>query len=167
MEHFNGKNLLSEQRWRAMESLHLQTDAAGSHGFGAIFRKHWFNGLLPQIIAALPITFKKLFPIVLSLEIWGPSLRNQCLIAHSDNAAVVYIVNKQTCKDTSIMVLVRRLVLACMKYSILLRASHIPGKHNTLSDILSRLQVEEFHRLAPEMDQQPTHVPSGLLEVMF
>lgn len=65
------------------------------------------------------------------------------------------------------MVLVRRLVLACMKHNILLRALHIPGTHNVLPDLLSRLQVEEFKRLAPDMDKDPTPVPASLLEGTF
>ena len=165
VEHFNGKNLIAEKHWKTMQSLHLYTDAAGAFGFGAIFDKSWFNGSWPAQLAHLPITFKELFPIVLALEIWGPHLMNQCLIAHSDNMVVVHIINKQSSKDISIMSLVRRLVLACMKHNTHLRCVHIPGKHNILPDMLSRLQVKEFHCLAPDMDKVPTPIPAYLLEV--
>ena len=165
VEHFNGKNLISVKRWRTMQSMHLYTDAAGALGFGAMFGKNWFNGSWPAQIAHLPITFKELFPIMLAIEIWGPHLRNQCLLAHSDNLAVVHIINKQSSKETSIMQLVRRLVLACMKYNTLLRCVHISGKYNILPDLLSRLQVKEFHHLAPDMDKIPTLIPACLLEV--
>lgn len=62
------------------------------------------------------------------------------------------------------MHLVRRLVLACMEYNILIHAEHIPGKVNTLSDLLSRLQVR-FQELASNMDQQPTKLPEQLLQL--
>ena len=165
IEHFNGKNLLAVRRWKTMQSLHLHTDAAGSLGFGAMFENNWFNGSWPAQIAHLPITFKELFPIVLALEIWGPRLSNQCLIAHSDNQAVVHIINKQSSKDRFIMKLVRRLVLVCMRFNILLRCVHVAGRFNILPDLLSRLQVEEFLRLAPDMDKVPTPIPVCLLEV--
>lgn len=167
VEHFNGKNLLSVKYWRTTHSWHLYTDAAGTLGYGAIFGKSWFNGSWPEQIAHLPITFKELFPIVLAMEIWGSSLRNQCLIAHSDNLAVVHIINKQTCKESYIMILVRRLVLSCMKFNISLRCVHISGKYNILPDLLSRFQVEEFHRLAPEMEKDPVPIPVCLLEGIF
>lgn len=52
---------------------------------------------------------------------------------HSDNIAVVEIINKISSKDTSVMCLVRRLVLACLRHNIF-QAEHIPGKINTLPD---------------------------------
>lgn len=39
------------------------------------------------------------------------------------------------------MKLVRRLVLATLKWNIYFRAKHIPGKHNTTADRLSRFPV--------------------------
>lgn len=61
------------------------------------------------------------------------------------------------------MALVRRLVIASMKYNILLRAEHIPGKYNILPDLLSRLQIQKFQATAPYMDKTPTLVPQDLL----
>jgi hypothetical protein len=62
------------------------------------------------------IAIKELFPIVLSLEIWGDHLKNGKIMFHSDNMAVVEIINKQTCKDKVLMRLVRRLVIAALTY---------------------------------------------------
>ena len=104
-----------------------------------------------------------MFPIVLAFEIWGIQLSQNCIILHSDNAAVVHIINKQTCKVPVIMGLVPRLVLACMKYNILFKAEQILGKYNVLLDLLSRLQVERFHLLAPHMDSDQTFIPEHLL----
>ena len=111
------------------------------------------------------ITFKELFPIVLAIELWGSSLHTKCMILHSDNYAVVHIINKHTSKDSDIMKLVRRLVLACMQYNILIQAKHIPGKTNILPDLLSRLQVKQFQQLAPHMDKVSTKVPENLLQL--
>jgi hypothetical protein len=60
---------------------------------------------------------------------------------HYDNIAVVYIINKQTSKDPTIMILVRRLVLPILKFNILFKASHIAGIKNIAADQLSRLQT--------------------------
>lgn len=163
IEHFNGKNILLEKRWIEDKNLHLHTDASGAKGFAAIFQKHWFNGAWPPHMSHFHITFKELFPIVLAIEIWGSHLRNKCLVIHTDNMAVMHIINKQTSKETSVMKLVRRLVLACMQFNILLRSVHIPGKKNVLPDLLSRFQVSRFHQIAPHMEQFPVPVPEKLL----
>lgn len=165
VEHFNGRQLLLPLRWITSSSLHLFTDAAGSLGYGAILRSKWLYGAWPDHLAQHNITFKELFPIVLSFEIWGDALKNRCIQIHSDNAAVVHIINKQSSKDTQIMVLVRRLVLAAMKFNILLKATHIPGKNNVLPDLLSRLQIVQFQSAAGNMDPDPTPIPVRLLNL--
>ncbi len=137
-EHFNGKKFLVDNRWVADTALHLHTDASGAIGYGAVFGTNWFHGLWPDVFAPFHITFKELFPITIALEIWGNALQNRCLIIHTDNIAVVQIVNKQTSKEPNVMHLVRRLVLACMKFNILIKSVHVPGKLNVLPDLLSR-----------------------------
>ena len=53
----------------------------------------------------------------------GDDLRNKCIVLHSDNEAVVHIINRQTCK----LALVHGLVLVGMKLNILFRAEHFSG----------------------------------------
>ena len=165
VEHFNGRNLLLQEKWVTSPSLNLYTDASGSIGFGAIFQNHWLMGKWPKQLVDLPITFKEIFPIVLAFEIWGAQFRNKCVTLHIDNAAAVYILNKQSSKDQYIMCLVRRFVLSCMRFNILTRCVHIEGRFNILPDLVSRFKVEEFHQLAPQMDREQTPIPNFLLQI--
>ena len=96
---------------------------------------------------------------MLSVEVWGPLLRNKCIVLHTDNMAVVHVLNNQTSKNPDIMVLVRRFVVACMRQNILIHAEHIPGIYNVLPDLLSRLQIDKFRELAPNVDPEPTTLP--------
>ena len=162
-DNFNGKALLLDHRWIESDSLHMHTDASGSLGFGAILQKAWFYGVWPDTLKGEGITFKELFPIVIALEVWGSKLKNKCIVLHTDNIAVMHIINKQTAKLPSIMTLVRRLVLTCMKNNVLVKSEHIAGTHNVLPDLLSRLQVTKFRKLAPYMEKDPTTVPEHLL----
>ena len=66
---------------------------------------------------------------------------NQRITFITDNAALVDIINKATSRDATVMVFVRRLVLACLNFNILFRARHVLGVKNVLADSLSRLQV--------------------------
>ena len=54
----------------------------------------------------------ELFPIVLAMHIWGHLMTDKCVMFFTDNTAVVDIINKQTSKHQSIMVLIRDLVLS-------------------------------------------------------
>jgi len=79
-----------------------------------------------------------------------------------DNQAVVYIINKQTSKDPSIMKLVRRFVVLILKYNILFQALHIEGVQNIAADQLSRLQITQFKNTFPYMDKYPPVVTSAM-----
>ena len=49
-------------------------------------------------------------------------MRNKCIVFFLDNQAVVEIINRQTSRDRSIMVLLRHFVLCTLKYNILFHA---------------------------------------------
>ena len=89
-----------------------------------LLRREMDSGQLLTLYYTLTQIFSELFPIVLALEIWVENLKNKCVTLHSDNYAVVHIINRQTSKDPDIMVLVRRLVLICMRLNLLVRSVH-------------------------------------------
>lgn len=68
-------------------------------------------------------------------------MANKCVSIFSDNAAIVEIINRQTSKHKEIMVLLRDLVLSCLKHNILFQARHIFGFINSRANYLSRFQV--------------------------
>lgn len=71
-------------------------------------------------------------------------MTNRCILFFTDNEALVYVINKQSCQDKQLMFFVCKLVAICLKFNILFRAEHIPGVSNTLADCLSRLQVKKL-----------------------
>lgn len=162
---FNGCSVFLNNVWLDSDQIKLFSDASGSIGFGAVFGSKWLCGNWPPLLAPLHITFKELFPIVLCLEIWGPALKNHKILFKTDNAAVAAIINKQSSKDPKIMLLVRRLVLAGLKFNILFRSQHIPGFSNTIPDLISRFRLQEVKAIAPWLDPQPTEVPLSLFSL--
>ena len=86
---------------------------------------------------------------------------NQCILLFTDNESLVHVINKQSCKDKSLMVFVRKLVSICLHYNIVFKATHISGVRNKLADALSCLQVHTFTQLAPAY-MLPTEVPQYL-----
>ena len=90
-------------------------------------------------------------------------MSNRRVLFFTDNSALVDIINKQTSKHKSVMVLLRDLVLSCLSYNILFRAQYVPGLQNSQADNISRFQVDSFKELAPEADKFQTTVPTDLL----
>ena len=147
---FNGKSCFMFNKWVSSESIKMYSDAAGVHGgYAATLSGSWFVGKWPENMSALHITFKELFPIVLALEIWGHCLSYHKILFFSDNAAVVEIIDKTSCKENRTMRLVRRLVIAGLRFNVQFRAKHIPGKHNVVCDLLSQFYLQEAKDLAP------------------
>ena len=99
---------------------------------------------------------------MLALRLWGPVLRNKCVILWSDNAAVVTIINHQTSRCRRIMQLAGTLVIRCLQLNIHFKASHIPGIDNGIADALSRFQMSRFRQLAPGVDPHITPLPADL-----
>lgn len=163
LSNFNGKSFFIDDMWQSSHHLNLFTDAAGALGFGALFGSHWCYGKWPDNWVNTNIAILEFFPIVLSLHLWGADMRNRSILFYTDNEALVHVINKQSCKDKTLMVFVRSLVLLCLQFNIMFKAKHISGVKNNLADALSRLQVQKFRQLAPtSMDQSPTDIPVRL-----
>ena len=66
-------------------------------------------------------------------------------------------------KDPILMNMLRRMVVLSMIHNVLFSAVHIKGKHNIISDMLSRFQIEKAQKVAPWLDKNPTDVPRPYL----
>ena len=163
MEGFNGKSVLLQDRWMSSDSLKLFSDSASTRGYAAVFGSQWFSGEWPALWQQYHITVLELFPIVAAIEYWGHQLRDKCILLLCDNKAVVDIINSQTSKDITVMILVRRLVVTSLKFNILFKSKHIPGKHNVIPDLLSRFQTETALQKAPWLNKLPTQLPEYIL----
>ena len=160
----NGVQMITDL-WTS-NHLDLYTDASGGLGYGTYFEGHWAYGKWPAWLRhkriKVHITFKELFPVVLSIVLWGQEWANQRVTFHCDNQAVVYCINKQSTREKSSMHLLRMLVALCLKHNIVFKAVHIAGKRNAIADALSRLQIKRFKELAPQADLVPTPEPDYL-----
>ena len=162
LNNFNGKSFFLDFKFLSNHTLQLFTDASSSIGFGGFLQSSWFSGLWHPSSPTYHITILELYPILLALTLWGHKLSNKCLLIRSDNIAVVHIINSFTSKNTHLMVLLRHLVLVCLKFNIFVRAKHLPGVTNITADLLSRNQVSKAKLQAPQLEDNPTEVPSRL-----
>lgn len=63
------------------------------------------------------------------------------------------------------MKLIRRLVLAALRFNVYFRAKHILGKYNVVADRLSRLLFQEARAVAPWLRETPVQVESHLIQI--
>lgn len=159
LQHFNGKSFFLDDNFITGDYLQLYTDAAGGVGYGALCGVEWFWGLWPEAWHSFNVAVLELYPIMAAVHVWGNAWANKSVCFFTDNEALVPVINNQTSREPHIMALLRPLVLACLHYNINFAARHIPGRFNTLTDKLSRSQVDRFRELAPWADVNPVRVP--------
>jgi hypothetical protein len=154
-KHFNGVRVFHDRFWTSNEDIQLFTDSAGAEGlgFGIYFAGKWMAERWPndwhKLGYTADITVLELFPIVVSIFAWGEELQNKKICFRSDNMSVCYNINKMTSKSEQVMVLLRNLTLKCLQLNIVIKAEHVSGKNNSVTDALSRFQMDRFWSLVP------------------
>lgn len=148
----------------------LFTDAAGSTGYGAFYQGHWSAARWPDCWLSLGYTknvvLLELFPILVSLDIWGVHLRNSRLLFHSDNKGVAYAINCLSSKSLPVLAVLRCIVLKCLELNLWIKVKYIPGYTNVIADSLSRFQIDRFRALVPEADLLGLPCPERLWSVV-
>ena len=91
---------------------------------------------------------------------------SQVVHVHSDNEAVVAVLNSGYSKDEQLMHLVRCLFFVLAAWDILLYACHIPGVRNSVADAISRDKISLFFSKVPDASPHPTTVPQDLVDLL-
>ena len=138
----------------------VTSDASGSWGCGAFSSANqWYQLPLPVEWANVHITVKELLPVVISCALWGHRWAGESVLAYTDNAAVVAIVNSGRSKDKLAMHLMRCLFFLMARGEYTLKATHIEGKSNVAADALSRNRLPLFRLQVPTAEEHPTPIP--------
>ena len=167
LETWNGVSMLVDAA-DAPPDTHLYTDASGGIGCGAWSGRFWFQYLWSERFAARSIAVKELVPIVMACLAWGTAWRRQKVLAHCDNQAVVEVINTGSFKDPELMqLLLRSLFFITAHFEIALRALHIPGRHNTGADAISRDNLILFHSQVPAACPSPTPLPPAAIDLLI
>jgi hypothetical protein len=169
LEQWNGTNIFLDLAPTNSPELEFSTDASGSLGYGAFFSNFWFQGKWSSQFHAhkeqQSIAWKELFPVYLACSVWGHLWSGKRIILWCDNVSVIYILNSKSSKIDKIMDLVRKITVQTLIHNFTLHAKHVPGLDNSVSDALSRFQMQRFHQLAPTALPEPTAIPESLIQV--
>ena len=90
------------------------------------------------------IAFLELYGVAIAILLWLCKFKNKRLFLHCDNMSVVYMLNKSTSNCKFCLMLIRLIVLECIKQNCTIQAQHVDMKSNRLADLLSRNKVKTF-----------------------
>ena len=78
---------------------HVYVDASLT-GVGAVYGVRVYSAPIPTALReALTIVHFEMVNVIIALRVWGRSLKNSKLVIHSDNAAVVAVLNNSKTHD--------------------------------------------------------------------
>ena len=146
----------------------MYSDASGSvgKGAGAYCGKHWTVCQWDKTWSeqAKPsIEYLELYAVTISVLLWIQKFSNSAVKLHCDNKTVCRMINNSSTSCKNCMVLVRIIVLHCLKCNVRLTAEWLSTKDNGMADAISRLQFRRVRRLAKgSMNLWPDKLPSEL-----
>ena len=155
VDQWNGMSLFVAHVYQAAIMV-MFTDASGSWGCGATDGNNWFQYARHHNWSDVNIATKELVPIIQAVSICGGHWANTRISFHSDNIAVVEVMQFSFSKDSKIMHLLQCLHYLCVRHGIQVSFSHIPGKDNIPADASSRNYLDLF--FAPPLRCCPTHL---------
>lgn len=69
---WDGRSFFLSLQWAPLPDFQVSSDAAGTLGYGALFKRDWFAGPWSSAQMPLSIAYKELFPVVLAAALWSP-----------------------------------------------------------------------------------------------
>ncbi len=139
----------------------VYSDASGSYGSGAFVAGWgWFQTEWSEYWEGVNITSKERVPVVAAAALWGRQWAGSHICFHSDNMAVVAVLNNRTAKHPLLAHLLRCFSLFSAYFSFHFTAVHIPGVLNVAADALSWDSMHLFSSLVPNTPQY--HLPHPL-----
>ncbi|XP_066911437.1 uncharacterized protein [Clytia hemisphaerica] len=158
LKQWNGRKFFLDRTISLAWDMEFHTDASSTVGYGGCFKSQWFCGRWEESDVMPSMAARELYPIVLAAVFWGSEWSGKRIQVFCDNEATVTLINKGYSSDKVIAKLLRCLTLECMSKNFSIKAAHIPGKKNIKADLLSRLQLERFKRIFPDMETYPVVV---------
>ena len=148
---------------KANPQIHVFSDASGSWGWGAYSGNTWFQFQWPADMRDCHISIKEMISVVMAAIVWGHHRQGLSVCFHTDNTAVVALINQGSVRDSGLMHLMRCLSFISAKFNFIFSPCHIRGLDNVLADALSRNNLPMFLMYSPNSHTLPTLLPLALI----
>jgi hypothetical protein len=139
---FNGVSIIPHIAWTGPDTT-ISTDAC-LKSLGGWSGSSFFSCMFPRDILKqeLHISALELYAIIIALKLWADRCANTRIQVFCDNSASVSVINTGRTKDKVMLALLREMAFICASHNCQVRAEHIPGVDNRLSDLFSRAPIE-------------------------
>ena len=108
------------------------------------------------------IEYLELYAVSMAVMLWINKFKNARILLHCDNESVCKMINKSTSGCKNCMVLLRLIVLECMRNNVKITAEWVSTGDNGKEDALSRIDLDRFWTLTPHMNQHQTEPHSDI-----
>lgn len=108
----------------------------------------------------------ELIPIAIAAALWGARWEGKVVCFHSDNEAVVAVLNSLSSKAPELMHLLRCMFLFAALRSFWFCARHLPGRENILADAISRDKQTILSSFSLQVENQE-HIPQELPQLLY
>ncbi len=107
--------------------------------------------------------------IVVACKMWGDKWAGKRIVVQCDNEASVWVINTRKTRDDFMQSSMRELAFITARQEFEVKAVHVPGVSNTISDILSRSEIEDdaaskYHALVGKEPVNQSFVYNGLFD---
>ena len=136
LKHFNGVTYFDNRKVQG----HIHLDASLT-GFGASYNNMVYALPLPQSFSQFHITQLEMLNVIVALKVWAQYWQDKKITLYCDNMAVVEVITSGKTKDSFLATCARNIWLITAIFNIQLQVVHVPGKANTIADLLSRWTV--------------------------
>ena len=162
---WNGTSMLYSYSFQHPQ-IHVYSDASGFWGCAAFTGTAWFQFQWPLSGIDSHISAKEMIPVVIAAMVWGKTWQGLSICFHSDNTAVVALLNSGSVRDDSLMHLMRCLSFVAAKFNFIFSSTHIRGLDNVLADALSRNNASLFLSLFPQAQRRPVPLPRAISDLL-
>ena len=123
---------------------------------------------IPKNYMNYSIVHLEILNIMVALKVWGCYWQDKYIELFCDNLAVVQVLQTGKARDSRLATFVRNIWLITSIFNIHLAVTHIPGKNNSVADLLSRWKVTPHNQtklssIKPMYQWVPTHLDITLL----
>ena len=124
-------------------------------GLGGVYGQQCHALPLPKDFNNYTIVHLEMLNVLVALKIWAYQWTNCKVRIQCDNVAVVEVLASGKTKDKVLATCARNIWLLSSLYNITLQVDHIPGRNNTVADLLSRFKFDKVSYL--KLNQYITH----------
>ncbi|CAG2226402.1 unnamed protein product [Mytilus edulis] len=143
---YNGISMMSLEEWSKPDEI-FSSDSCIT-GCGGWFSGRFFHRTFPKFILEynLHINCLELLAIVICLKLWGQFFKGRKIRILCDNQVSVTVINTGRSRNEYLQMCLREICYLCALSEFEVRACHVPGSDNRISDYLSRWHLSDLHR---------------------